>query len=144
MSVEASCHCGAARLVVPHPPSTVTSCTCTLCHNFGHLSAYFSEAEVTLPAKEITQTYMHGDKDIVFHRCVNCGSQTHSVGRDMEKSGNDRMAINADLLPREVLAAARVRRFDGLDSWTTLDEDFKWAYCPLSSQVDATNEVKLS
>ena len=135
MSVEASCHCGAVRLVVPHAPETVTSCTCTYCHAMGHLCAYYSEADVQLPAKGLTHTYMHGDKGIVFHRCVQCGGQTHWVGADPAQSGSDRMAINARLLPRSLLAAARVRRFDGLDTWTTLDEDFKWAYCPTNDVI---------
>lgn len=87
---------------------------------------------LSMPAKELTQTYSYGDKGIAFHRCLICGCQTHWVGIDKE-SDSDRMSVNARLMPRDVLAAARVRRFDGWDTWETLDEDFKWAYCPMKN-----------
>jgi hypothetical protein len=45
------------------------------------------------------------------------------------------MAVNARLLPRGLLAAVRVQRFDALDTLTTLDEDFKWAYCPTNDVI---------
>ena len=59
---------------------------------------------------------------LAFHRCVNCGCITHWAGID-PKSESDRMAINARLMPRDVLELARVRHFDGLNSWTYRDDD---------------------
>jgi hypothetical protein len=34
----------------------------------------------------------------------------------------DRLAVNARLFPPEILASARVRYFDGADTWTYADE----------------------
>ena len=144
--IEAVCHCGAVRLSVPEAPTSVTSCNCTLCHAYGALWAYYSDADVCLPAAELTQRYSHGDKMIAFHRCSNCGCTTHWVGLDAaggatERSSNaGRMAINARLLPRAVLQGASVRALDGLESWRVMDEDFTWAYCPTQSRI-TTREV---
>ena len=33
------------------------------------------------------------------------------------------MGVNARLMAPEIVAAARVRRFDGADTWTFLDEN---------------------
>ncbi len=130
--IAVACHCGAVKLVVPHAPATVTSCNCSLCHAYGHICAYYSQsAMISMPAMELTQIYVLGDKGIAFHRCIHCGCQTHWVGIDPD-STTDRMAVNARLMPRDVLAAAKVRRFDGWDTWQVLDEDFKWAYCPMN------------
>jgi hypothetical protein len=54
---------------------------------------------------------------LVLHRCKVCGCITHwlAVKRD-----HDRMGVNARLMPPEVLAKARVRRFDGADTWQEL------------------------
>lgn len=68
-----------------------------------------------------THTYSHGDKMLAFHRCRDCGCITHWLGID-PTSSSDRMAVNARLMPREVLSQARVRHFDGLDSWTYKDD----------------------
>lgn len=58
---------------------------------------------------------------IAFHRCVHCGCNTHWLGIDAS-SDSDRMAVNARLMPREVLSAAIVRHFDGFETWTIRDE----------------------
>jgi hypothetical protein len=44
------------------------------------------------------------------------------------------MAINARLFQRDILTAATVRRFDGLESWKVLDDNFLWGYCPTRQQ----------
>lgn len=117
--VEAICHCGAVHLVAASVPEKVTSCNCTICHAYGHICAYYSVKDVVITGD--TQTYVHGDKQIAFHRCCNCGCITHWVGID-PNSESDRMAINARLMPREVLSRARVRHFDGLISWSYRDD----------------------
>lgn len=138
-SVEAVCHCGAVRIVVPGSPETVTTCNCTICHAYGALWAYYTESEVVMPATQVTHEYSHGDKMIAFHRCSVCGCTTHWVGATAAPPGGDRkMAINARLLPREILQSATVRALDGLDTWKVLDLDFKWSYCPTQSVLAAT------
>lgn len=114
--IEAGCHCGAVRLTLARAPSEVTDCDCSVCHRYGVLWAYYVPGEVTVEGP--THTYARGPRTIDFHRCARCGCVTHwvPVARDP-----GRMGVNARLLPREALAAARRRRLDGWVTETYLD-----------------------
>ena len=116
--IEASCHCGAVRIEVETPPETVTSCNCSICRRTGALVAYYSPKQVKASGE--TDIYMWGDKSIEFHRCKSCGCVTHWAAADKTR---DRMGVNARLMAPEVLAQARVRPFDGADTWKFLDEE---------------------
>lgn len=117
---EATCHCGAVRIEVPHAPEAVTSCNCSICRRTGALLAYYSPKDVrVIPERGATDIYMWGDREIEFHHCKVCGNFTHWLPVDRTL---DRMGVNARLMAPEVLAAARVRRFDGADTWTVIDE----------------------
>jgi hypothetical protein len=115
--VHASCHCGAVRLTVPRAPAEITSCNCTICRRHGTLCAYFSPKEVTITGA--TDVYMWGDKMIEFHRCKECGCMTHWSPAD---ESTDRMGVNCRMMEPDVVAGARIRRFDGFDTWKFLDE----------------------
>lgn len=118
--VEASCHCGAVRILVDPAPAEVTDCNCSICRRYGVLWAYYAPAQVRImPAEPPTDTYMWDDRSLAFHRCSTCGCVTHwsPVTRDAS-----RMGVNARLLPLEVLAAARRRRLDGAVSEKYLDD----------------------
>lgn len=110
-AVEATCHCGLVKLEIAAAPAQVTDCNCTVCGRYGVLWAYYKRSDVVLPAEELTHTYARGPKTIAFHRCRDCGCVTHwfPIGREA-----DRLGVNARLMPPAVLAAARVRRLDGL------------------------------
>ncbi len=109
--VEASCHCGAIRIVVDVAPDEVTDCNCSICRRYGTLWAYYSPRRVRIEAGGAgTETYLWNDRSLAFHRCAACGCVTHWAPVD---PAVDRMGVNARLMPRDVLAAARVRPFDG-------------------------------
>ncbi len=116
--IEGSCHCGAVRYTVETAPETVMACNCSICRKRGALTAHYSPRAVKVTGP--TATYQWGDRMLVFHHCPNCGCATHSMPVD---PASDRMSVNARLMAPEVLAAARVRRFDGADSWKFLDEE---------------------
>ncbi|MDE3116234.1 MAG: GFA family protein [Pseudomonadota bacterium] len=118
--IEATCHCGAVRIEVPSAPEAVTSCNCSICRRTGALLAYYAPKAVrVIPESGATDIYMWGDREIEFHRCKVCGNFTHWLPVDKTL---DRMGVNARLMAPEVLAAARVRHFDGAATWTFLDE----------------------
>ena len=72
--IEASCHCGAVRLICETAPAEVTHCNCSICRRYGVLWAYYSPRSVHLmPADARTDTYMWDDRAIAFHRCRTCG-----------------------------------------------------------------------
>jgi hypothetical protein len=120
--IEASCHCGAVRLEIAQAPQSVTDCNCSICRRLGVLWAYYRPDEVAIVAGPGAATpYVWGDRMLAFHHCGVCGCATHWERLDKTKA--DRMGINARLLDPAVLAAARVRRLDGADTWTYFDED---------------------
>jgi len=117
---EASCHCGAVRLVCDAAPTEVTDCNCSICRRYGVLWAYYSPTLVHLvPPDAATDIYMWDDRAIEFHRCRTCGCVTH--WSPVDKSV-DRMGVNARLMPRETVAAARKRFLDGADTERYVDE----------------------
>ena len=117
---EASCHCGAVRLICDVAPVEVTDCNCSICRRYGVLWAYYSPTQVHLSPPDVaTDVYIWDDRSIAFHRCRTCGCVTHWSPIDTRV---DRMGVNARLIPREELARARVRLLDGADTERYLDE----------------------
>lgn len=114
--IEASCHCGAVKIAVPHAPETVTDCNCSLCRRVCGLWSYYPPCEVTVSGA--TDTYMWGDRMLTNHRCRVCGIATHWTPVD---PAGDRMGVNARLMPPEIVDAARIRRVDGANDWAELD-----------------------
>jgi hypothetical protein len=120
-SIEAACHCGAVHLNIATPPETVTDCDCSICRRYGVLWAYYSPKQVRIAAPaDGTDIYMWNDRSIEFHRCKICGCVTHWAPVDKDF---DRMGVNARLMDKDVLAAARVRKLDGAISEKYVDED---------------------
>ncbi len=118
--IEASCHCGAVHIEVETAPEAVTDCNCSICRRYGTRWAYYSPKQVRItPAETATEIYKWGDKRLEFHRCRVCGCVTHWAA--VEKT-HDRMGVNTRLMAPEVVAAARVRKLDGADTWKYLDE----------------------
>ena len=117
---ELTCHCGAVRITVDEAPEQVTSCNCSICRRTGGLWAYYSPRVVRFsPAKPPTDIYRWGDGDLDLHRCKTCGCVTHWSPVDQ---ASDRMGVNMRMADPAVLAKARVRRFDGADTWKFLDD----------------------
>lgn len=109
--IEAVCDCGAVRMEIDHAPEEVTSCSCNICRKLGTLWAYYPLRAVRiLSPASATSIYMRGDKELEFHSCKVCACTTHWAALD--KSYN-RMAVNARLMPRTVMEAARVRKIEG-------------------------------
>jgi hypothetical protein len=109
--IESSCHCGAVKLEILDAPEEVTGCNCSICRRYGALWAYYSPAHVRIIATTgATDCYRWGEKSIEFHRCRDCGCVTHWAAV-IQPSG--RMGVNARLMQPEILAAARLHRFEG-------------------------------
>jgi hypothetical protein len=109
--IEASCHCGAIRLTVETAPREVNACNCSICRRYGTLWGYYRLPQVRFAAENgPTDTYTWGDRRIEFHRCRTCGCTTHWLASDR---ADERMGINARLMPSEVLAAIPVFHGDG-------------------------------
>jgi hypothetical protein len=117
---DLTCHCGAVQITVEPAPTEVTDCNCSICRRYGALWAYYQRPQVRFePAIPATDIYQWGDKDLEFHRCKTCGCVTHWLPTDQTKT---RMGVNMRMSDPRVLAAARIRRLDGADTWKVLDE----------------------
>jgi hypothetical protein len=116
--IRGSCHCGAVAIEidVESGPTELTSCNCSICRRLGGLWSYYTPAQVRVAGP--TVTYRWGDKTLNLHHCPTCGCTTHWSPVD---PALQRMGVNARLFDPAIVAAARIRRFDGADTWKFLD-----------------------
>ena len=119
--VEATCHCGNVKIRTDELPSMVVSCNCSVCFRTGALWGYYrsDDTEVECQAKP-TATYTWGDKMIAFHHCPKCGCLTHYTST--EKTDRKRTAINFRMVDRTITESLPLRKFDGADTWTFIDD----------------------
>lgn len=118
--MKANCHCRNITIKLNRQIDLVTSCNCSICHRYGAIWAYFHPCEVMVKANNLaTRTYRHGDKLIDFHHCPSCGCTTHYTPTNL---GNlDRMAVNLRMFDKAILDEVKIRKFDGADTWTFID-----------------------
>jgi hypothetical protein len=98
---EASCHCGAVRLICDAAPTEVTDCNCSICAAMACSGPIIRPAS---PPDAATDTYMWDDRSIAFHRCRTCGCVTHWSAVDKTAG---RMGVNAHLMARQRSSPAR-------------------------------------
>ncbi len=116
-----TCHCGAVHVAIPHAPETAINCNCSICRRLGALWAYYPVGTVTISGHpEHTTGYVWGDRTLSTVRCRHCGCVTHWEPLTDEAKG--RMGVNIRNFEPEQIGDVRIRRFDGADSWTYLDD----------------------
>lgn len=119
--LEGACHCGAIKLRLPSLPEKATRCNCSLCRRLGSVWAYYEFGTVVVeghPAN--TDEYIQGDRTLRTIRCKTCGCVTHWEPLDTEKI--TRHGVNLNNFPPALLESVPVRRFDGADTWTFIDD----------------------
>lgn len=118
---QGSCHCGAVRLKLPSTPEVATACNCSLCRRGGGPWVYFEFGTVEVQGHpESTHEYIWGDKTLRTIRCKHCGSVTH--WEPLQPTPGCKQGVNLGNFAPSLIAAVRVRRFDGADSWTFIDD----------------------
>jgi len=120
--VTGSCHCGAVRVDVPRRPHALTDCNCSICRRYGALWAYYTADSVRIEcAADALDAYSWGTKELRFLRCATCGCLIAWVASEPRAGG--RIGVNARNLDPAAIRKARVRCFDGADTWKFLDSD---------------------
>jgi hypothetical protein len=109
--VSGNCHCGKVTIALDAAPDEVTDCNCSICRRYGTLWAYYNPNQVRIAEAVPTEAYLWGQREINFHRCAECGCVTHWTAAN--DPSHPRMGVNIRLMAPEVVAAARVHRFDG-------------------------------
>ena len=118
--LEASCHCGAVRIEMESAPTRLTRCTCTICHRYGSMWAYYPANQVKIHRPpEGTAFYVWGDRTAEFHFCRTCGCLTHYEAVD--KASSDRVAVNARMIDPALIDGVELRKFDGRDTWKPIE-----------------------
>lgn len=119
--LQASCHCGAVQIEVLNKPTSLTQCTCSICHRYGAQWAYCTRrtASVSYAPGKVT-AYSWGDKALEFFHCRRCGCLTHYQSVDDKDGG--RIAVNARMMSPAEIADVPVRTFDGAKTWKYLDD----------------------
>lgn len=118
---QGACHCGAVRLTLPSTPAVATDCNCSLCRRLGGLWAYFDFGTVRIEGHPAhTAEYVWGDRTLRTLHCRTCGCVTH--WEPLEPREGARHGVNLRNFDPALVASVRVRKFDGADTWTFLDE----------------------
>lgn len=119
--LSASCHCGAIRIQVACAPAYLIRCNCSICRRNGALWARYESGAVSLAAGEgDLVAYVWGQASIRTLHCRHCGCATHWEPLNTEEAGV--IGINMRNFDPALIRDIRIRRFDGADTWTYLDE----------------------
>ncbi|KKJ78650.1 aldehyde-activating protein [Kiloniella litopenaei] len=119
--MEATCHCQSVRLTINYKPEFLLSCNCSICHRYGALWTYSTPDQIKVECSGgETKAYKFGKETKAFHHCENCGCVTHWVATD--KYPEPRIAVNARLFERHDIEGIKIRKFDGADTWSFIDE----------------------
>ena len=119
--LEGSCHCGAVRLTLPSAPEVATDCNCSLCRRIGGPWVYYEFGAVKIQGHpENTAEYVWGDKTLRTIHCKTCASVTH--WEPLNPAPGAKHGVNLGNFDPGLIAAVRVRRFDGADTWKFIDE----------------------
>jgi len=122
--LNGSCHCGAVHLQIVRRPRVLVACNCSICRRYAALWAYYRRSSVQVRApRAVLCGYLWGDKTIRFCHCRTCGCVTHY--ESVQPGNHARVGVNARMLPPEMIAGARIRRFDGADTWKYLDDPIR-------------------
>lgn len=119
--IQGSCHCGVVHWTFAGEPNGATACNCTVCRRYGALWAYDYEGEGSAVSGE-TRAYVRGEA-IEFHFCPACGCVAFWRGRQTDRDGRRRIAVNLRLAEPDVVARIPIRHFDGFDTYTDLPRD---------------------
>lgn len=128
--LQATCHCTAVTLTLPHPPTApLNECLCTVCYRYGSLWAYYPRESVLVTADAGVSTKPYVRKDMgksgteesgqEFHFCDRCGSVTHwwtKEGEERERwieEGKEMMGVNFRGCGREMVERVGRRVSEG-------------------------------
>jgi hypothetical protein len=121
LSLIATCHCGATKIELPHPPAVAKECNCTFCARSGAIWGYYPPSQFKLLSQDGDKVYAPGAFNR-HHFCGNCGMQTWGDSPDWAAMYNpDGTPKNGDAnaLPTERVYAVNLRLIDDFD-WSSV------------------------
>ncbi len=119
---KGSCHCGAVNFDISEQPKWLVDCNCSICRRIGALWAHVSHKNVLIDcAENATIAYVQGDKLLAVHTCKSCGCTTH--WETLFPDEHPTMAVNFRMCTIDEQSKYEIRKLDGADSWTYLNQD---------------------
>lgn len=118
MSLVATCHCGATRIVLPTQPVHAKTCNCSYCARTGAVWAYYRAGELTFESQEAEGTYSASGGINQHHFCTRCGISTWGDSPDWAAMYNaDGSPKNGDpkSMPTERIYGVNLNLVDDLD-----------------------------
>nr|WP_314258215.1 hypothetical protein [uncultured Devosia sp.] len=123
MSLIATCHCGATRIELPHPPVSAGECNCTYCSRTGAVWGYYKPGEMKIISTEGERIYSPSGMNN-HHFCGTCGMQTWGDTPDWgsiyNADGTPKPGFEAGGMPTERSYAVNLRLIDDFD-WTSIE-----------------------
>lgn len=116
--ISGSCHCGNVTFELAKAPEKLVDCNCSICRRIGALWGHIEVEDVTIKPGETT-SYIHGDKLLAFHTCLQCGCTTH--WENLGRNEHTHMAVNFRMCDPNVINEFEIRKFDGAKTWAFLD-----------------------
>ena len=118
--LEAKCHCGAVRIIVPSKPDYLIDCNCTICRRNGALWAlYEADAVERIGHPENTTEYVWGPRTIRTMHCKICGCATH--WEPLDSNAATQSGVNARNFEPADITEIAVRKFDGALTWSYIE-----------------------
>ena len=123
MPLIASCHCGATRIELPHPPAHAKECNCSYCSRTGAVWGYYGPGELRFLSHQDEKTYSASDGMNQHHFCGQCGMQTWGDSPDWasvyNNDGTPKPGYTPGSMPTERTYAVNLRLIDELD-WSAI------------------------
>lgn len=120
--LSATCHCGTIRIEIPHRPTEVVNCNCSICRRTGALWAYYEAGSVrVIGHPEHTSEYIQGDRTLRLVRCKTCGCTTH--WEPLDPSRHPRQGVNIRNFEPADIGDVKIRLLDGADTWEYIEWD---------------------
>ena len=122
MPMIATCHCGATKIELPHPPVQAKECNCTYCARTGAVWGYYQVGDMNFLSKRDEKVYSASDGMNLHHFCGTCGMQTWGDSPDWASMYNsDGTSKNGDpnAFPTARTYAINLRLINDLD-WSNI------------------------
>ena len=123
MTIVATCHCGDAKVSIPHAPETAKSCNCSFCARTGAVWAYFSPDEVEIQAQGV-RTYSASGGMNGHNFCGRCGMHVWGESPDWasvyDMDGKPKPGFEAGAMPTARIVGINLRLVDDLD-WSKIE-----------------------
>ena len=123
MTLTATCHCGATKIVLPHHPASASQCNCSYCSRTGAVWGYFGPGELDFMALDADKTYSASGGMNQHHFCGCCGMQAWGDSPDWASMYNaDGTSKNGggNAMPTQRIHAVNLRLVDDLD-WSKIE-----------------------